>query len=317
MKLELLISFILSFAGFANSFAIREKSYLYARQNVTGGAGGGGMNATNGTTGGGNVPVFVVGGSGQVSGSAQRITNTSGTFNFTQLNQISSQLSRNLQNDNVVIAANPNSMESIAFYSSVVFNSNNTVVVCEDPSIGQIVASDSHSKGRGALVVSKKNVIYSGALPPWGAPVGVIGDDKKAHWFTYSCPPILIAPNSTLRTTYSNFTSSNSSTAPTVPIVYQEGISSNLLSSVGSSVDGLVVISSGGNSTSTSSMNSSVPIVYAQPQGKVINYVSNSTIPSSGIAAGFLSPVQAQILLSVAIANGVNSTQALKSIFEY
>lgn len=318
MKLEFLISFILTLISLANSLAVKEKQYLYARQNNTGG-GGGATNNTNGTTPGGGgsgttVPVFVVGGSGQVSGSAQKVSNSSGTFNFTQLSQISSQISSSLQSNNVVIMAKSNSMESIAFFSSIVFNSNNTVVICEDSSIGQIVASDSNSTGRGSLIVSKKNVIYSGTLPPWGVPVGVIGDDNKAHWFTNSCPPLLIAPNSTLRTTFTNFTNTNFTTAPTVPIVYQEGISATLLSSVGALINGLVVISTGSNSTS-SSTNSTVPIVYAQPQGRAINYVSNSSIPSSAIAGGYMSPVQAQILLSIALANGVNSTESLKSIF--
>ncbi|CAL9730199.1 sporulation-specific wall maturation protein [Monosporozyma unispora] len=329
MKLQVIISLFVTLSSFVSSASLpgqyglyQKKSYLYRRQNMTGGGAGG--NASNGTSGGaggssgsGSVPIIVVGGPSNVT-SGQTVSNLTGVLNTTQLYSISSQVNKSLtsssSSNGVVIVASKGSLESIAFFLAVTTNTNKTIVVCDDYQLGQIVAKSPKAQGRGPLIVGKKKIIYSGTLPPWGVPDGVIGDNNEAYWFTNACPPLLTAWNSTLRTQYTNFTTVNSSSHAVVPIVYEEGIAPSLLQSVSSFIQGLVVISSGSNSTSMD-QSVSIPIVYTQPKGKPISFISNSTIPKNAIAGGYLSPVQAQILLSVAVSNGVNNTQSLKQIF--
>ncbi|CAL9735178.1 sporulation-specific wall maturation protein [Monosporozyma servazzii] len=336
MKLQVFISFLVALSSLASSALVpdqyglyQKKSYLYRRQNMTGGGTTG--NASNGTSGGGggssgsgSVPIIVVGGGSGGGGasnasSGQAMSNFTGILNTTQLYSISSQVNQSLtsssSSNGVVIVAGKKSLESIAFFLAITTNTNKTIVVCNDQKLGQVVAMSEEAQGRGPLIVGKQKIIYSGTLPPWGVPDGVIDDSNQAHWFTNACPPLLTAWNSTLRTQYTNFTSteSNSNNA-IVPIVYEEGIAPSLLQSVSSFIQGLVVISSGSNSTTTE-QSVSIPVVYTQPKGKPISFIDNSTIPSNAIAGGYLSPVQAQILLSIAVSNGVNNTQSLKQIF--
>lgn len=318
MKLQIFTAILVALSSFVSSVSLpgkhelyHENSYLYRRQNMTGGG------ASNGTTGGGTggaAPIIVVGGPSNVTG-AQTVSNFTGILNSTQLFTISRQVNQSLSSSNgVVIVASKTSLESIAFFLAITTHTNKTIVVTDDDKLGQIVVKSQQAQGRGPLIVGKKKVIYSGTLPPWGVPDGVIGDDHQAHWFTNACQPLLTAENSTLRTQFTNFTSTNGSSNAVVPIVYEEGIAPSLLQSVSSMIQGLVVVSSGGNST-TMDQSTSIPIVYTNPKGKFISYISNSTIPRNAIAGGYLSPVQAQILLSVAISNGVNNTQSLKQIF--
>lgn len=329
MKLQVFISFLLTLLSFASSISLPEqypdyakRSYLYRRQNVT----GNGTTPTNGTsgggqgTGGGTVPIIIVGAGGASNATGgQAVSNITGVLNSTQLQEIGTQVNQSLSSSSngVVIVGSKASLESIAFYLAITTNTEKAIVVCDDAQLGQVVAKSPHAGGRGPLIVGKKKVIFSGTLPPWGVPVGVIGDNKEAYWFTDACHPLLTSPNSTLRTEFSNFTSSSSSNNSNVvvPIVYEEGLESSLLNSLSSSIQGLVVISSGSNSTSTSSESVSIPIVYTNPKGRQISYISNSTIPSNAIAGGYLSPIQAQILLSIAVSKGVHNTESLKSIF--
>lgn len=334
MKLQVFISFLVALSSLASSALVpdqyglyQKRSYLYRRQNATGGGGAAG-NASNGTSGGGSsgsgsVPIIVVGGAGaggasNASSGGQAMSNFTGILNTTQLYSISSQVNQSLtsssSSNGVVIVAGKKSLESIAFFLAITTNTNKTIVVCTDQKLGQAVAMSEQAQGRGPLIVGKQKIIYSGTLPPWGVPDGVIDDSNQAHWFTNSCPPLLTAWNSTLRTQFTNFTSTETSGNAVVPIVYEEGIAPSLLQSVSSFIQGLVVISSGSNSTTTE-QSVSIPIVYTQPKGKSISFINNSTIPSNAIAGGYLSPVQAQILLSIAVSNGVNNTESLKQIF--
>lgn len=135
-----------------------------------------------------------------------------------------------------------------------------------------------------------------------------------------ACEPVLTAHNSTLRTQFQNFTNVNAisnSSSPVVPIVFEATVSNSLIQTLGSSLQGLVVISSQGSNTTTSSVslsNVNFPVVFAQDFGK-IGFIRNTSIPTNAISAGYLTPVQAQILLSVAIANNVNSTESLKMLY--
>lgn len=328
MKLQIITTILLTLFSFVSSISLpgknglyRRKQALYRRQDLMSNA----TNGTNGTTGGGGgggtgtstVPIIVVGGPSNIS-NGTKVSNFTGVLNSTQLFTISRQVNQSLSSSTsskgIVIVASKSSFESIAFFLAITTDTNKTIVVCDDFRLGEIVATDAGSQGRGPLIVGKNKVIFSGTLPPWGVPDGVIGDNDEAYWFTDPCPPLLTAPNSTLRTQFSNFTSNNASSNAMVPIVFEEGISTTLLNSVSSFIQGLVVISSGSNATS-SNQSSSIPIVYTSPKSKFISFISESSIPSGGIAGGYLSPIQAQILLSVAISNGVNNTQSLIQLF--
>lgn len=296
--------------------------------------GGSATNGTSPTTGGGGgtgqtgqLQIFITGGEVPITSnySTTTIFNNTGILNLTQLYQVGSTVNSSLGSDQtkgIVIIASKKSFESLSFFSSIVFDTNKTIVITDDIFLGIAVANDQGAGGRGPLVVGKNKVIYAGSLPPFGVPVGVIGDNLEPYWFFTAQQTTLFLSNSTLRTNFSNFTTTNSSSQVSVPIVYEEGISGGISNTFSSStqISGLVVISSGSlNSTSSSNSSSSssspnFPVVFTNP-GNKISYLSEKGIPSNAIPGGYLTPVQAQILLAVAVSNGVTSTDSLKTLF--
>ncbi|CAI4039514.1 hypothetical protein SMKI_08G1820 [Saccharomyces mikatae IFO 1815] len=301
---------------------------FYKRQNVTSDSG--------------TVPVIITGGPA-VSGSGSNVTtttlfNSTSTLNITQLYQIATQVNQTLQSESshgIIIVTNWRSVETLSFFCSIVFNTSKTIVITENYLWGVPILSSSHAQGRGTLVAGRDKVVYSGVFPPYTVPVGVLSGQKEVQWFFDACEPTLIASNSTLRTQYTNFTSaqissnatsstntSSSSSGPLVPIIYEEGYSQRLIQSLSSSIQGLVVISSGtsNNNTVTSWSSVEFPVVYASDgysgnDGSGIGFLSNTSIPQGAISAGYLSPVQAQTLLSIAISNQVTSSSELQQIF--
>lgn len=343
---------------------------LYKRQTTNGSS-----NSSSSGSGGGTVPVIITGGSA-VSSSQSNVTtttlfNSTSTLNVTQLYQIATQVNQTLQSGSssgIIIVTNWQSIETLSFFCSIVFNTSKTIVITENYLWGVPILSSTQAQGRGTLVAGSDNVIYSGVFPPYTVPVGV-SSQKQVQWFYDACQPTLIASNSTIRLQYSNFsntqisssssssgtsggagggasnsstnstsTSSNSSTAaggagtsssssssssgPLVPIIYEEGYSQTLIQSLGSSIQGLVVISSGtsSNSTTTSWTSVTFPVVYAidassSRDGSSIGFLSNTSVPQGAVSAGYLSPIQAQTLLSIAINNKVTSASDLQMIF--
>lgn len=367
--------------------------------------------------------IIVIGGEMPSNGSAQMLFNTTGTLNLTQLYAVGEAVNKSLQSSSsgaVVIQADKKSFESLSFFLSIIIDDSKTVIITNDADIGSIVAMDSNIQGRGVLYVGKSWVIYSGALPPFGVPVGVIGDNDEVYWVYDSAVQTgMFASNSTLKTTYSNFSNPTLNDQVAVPIVYQEGITSSLSSALGSSnaIGGMVIVSDGSmngvsqgssgsssggsssggatggassgsssnstggassgsnsssnstsggmtggtnsssnstggmsggsfsNSSSTSGAGSSsnsssssssssggtalggssggssggsvpvFPVIFTNPSGKKITWLSEKNIPSYAIAGGWLSPVQAQILLGVAVNNGVTSPESIKALF--
>ena len=253
---------------------------------------------------------------------SQNIFNVTGTLDITQLYDVASRVNSTLQNSTqgIVIVADPGSIESLSFFSSILFSTNSTVVVCPDPQLGSIVASSSQAAFRGPLTVSQDRKIYAGGLQPWGVPVGVIDKNDQTHWYYSAAQPLLTSPDSKIRTQYPNFTNPHLTKDILVPIIYEVGSIKAFTGTSRPSVDGLVVVSSGSSNvteaanSTTALGNTTVPIVFAG-QSADLGYVTNSTLPQSAISAGFLTPVQAQILLSIAINNGVNSTTSLKNVF--
>ncbi|CAI4562271.1 CBM_collapsed_G0026590.mRNA.1.CDS.1 [Saccharomyces cerevisiae] len=279
---------------------------LYKRQNVT--------------SGGGTVPVIITGGPA-VSGSQSNVTtttlfNSTSTLNITQLYQIATQVNQTLQSESssgIIIVTNWRSIETLSFFCSIVFNTSKTIVITENFLWGVPILSSSDAEGRGTLVAGRDKVVYSGVFPPYTVPVGVLSGQKNVQWFFDACEPTLIASNSTIRTQYSNFTSAQ--------------ISSNASSGTNTSliilhIQGLVVVSSGTSHNSTVASWTSVdfPVVYASDgssghDGSGIGFISNTSIPQGAISAGYLSPIQAQTLLSIAIHNQVTSSSELQQIF--
>ncbi|SMN21048.1 similar to Saccharomyces cerevisiae YHR139C SPS100 Protein required for spore wall maturation [Maudiozyma saulgeensis] len=291
---------------------------------------------TNGTSGGSNngsssstsssVEIFVTSGNLPSNGSAKALFNTTGTLNITQLYKVSEAVNQSLQSSSgggIVILADKSSFESLSFFLSIVLNTEKAVVITNDIEIGTTVAMDSNSTGRGVLYVGKSKVIFAGDLPPFGVPVGVVGDNLEAYWF-YDEPQKsgMFSMNSTLRTTYSNFTNPTLNSEVAVPIVYEQGIASILSSSLGnsSSIGGLVIVSDKvvsnvtTQSTSSSSSTPTFPVIWVNPPGK-ISWLSEANIPGYAIAGGYLTPVQAQILLGVAVNNNVTSPESIRALF--
>lgn len=253
----------------------------------------------------------------------QTLFNSSQALNVTQLYDVASQVNETLEDDTyhgVVIVSNKRSVESLSFFSSVVFETNKTVVVSEDAYSAVQVALDYSSQYRGVLTVAKKSgVIYSGVFAPVGprasgVPVGILANDQVT-WFFEASSPELVAPGSALRTNYS-LTETNVSSTPVVPIVYDGDYSQDLVESLSDSIDGLVVAVSGfaTNSSSSTLTSSELPIVYAQASSDIA-FVGTDDVPEGAIPAGYLSPLKAQLLVSIAVANNVSDPQSIESLF--
>ncbi|XDT41541.1 Asparaginase / glutaminase domain profile [Nakaseomyces glabratus] len=251
--------------------------------------------------------------------------NTTSALNITELYSVAATINQTLADNSTkgaVVVANAKSLESLGFLTSIVLDSKKPIVISADEKMALAVANETAAWNRGPLVVSKEGLVYAGIFTPSsanavGLPVAVIDDAKKVQWFFSPAPPALINSNSTIRVNYTNFTNTDIEFAatPLVPIVYDGGYSSSLISSLASTVQGLVVVSSGSSNSTTSTIESAqIPVVYAN-SGAPLTPVSSKDVPQNALSAGYLTPVKAQLLLSIAAINGVNSDEALMSIF--
>ncbi|CCF58647.1 hypothetical protein KAFR_0F00500 [Kazachstania africana CBS 2517] len=414
---------------------------------TTGANGTNATNATNGTVGAGagglsnitqpgfqpngtitnnpqGVQIFITGGDTDIhTNDSVTVVSNSTNLNITQMYDLAANVNQSLtQNTSkaIIIIAADESINEVAFFSSVVFATNKTIVITNtDFVLAKIVAEDPNSQKRGPLIVIN-GLIFSASLPLWAGPVGVFGSNLHPIFFFDACQPMLTGTNSTIRTNFSNFTSVHTNFSASVPIIFQESLQVTLNSTLSSSIDGLIIVrsssvnqtgliisnasssstsSSGGassNTTGGTSINNTVtvpaslnftwplpanltgnssslsnatitasnsstinvPIVYVQQKlfsgsssssggsssggssssssgssSEIANNTGvqygtntitipsnftvpvNTTLPSNVIPGGYLTPEQAQVLLSIALANGVNDTTSLKSIF--
>lgn len=251
--------------------------------------------------------------------------NTTGNLNLTQLYDVADNINKTLmttQSTGVVVQAAAPAFESLSFFLAVVIDTYKSVIITEDATLGAAIARDPRAEGRGPLVIDNSGVIYSGSLTPMSVPVGVIGDDLKPCWFFEAEQTGLFNWNSTLRTTYSNFTNTKPTMNPIVPVVYQEGVSTDLVSALSASgaVNGLVLISdqaapvATANTTTPAAAGPAFPVVCVNPEGG-ITFLSAANIPSFAIAGGYLTPLQAQLLLTIAVSNGVTGATELRALF--
>ncbi|KAL3232438.1 Sporulation-specific wall maturation protein [Nakaseomyces bracarensis] len=273
---------------------------------------------------GGRVPIMSNMSNATFHTNSTKLFNATNALNITELYSVAANINETLANNNTmgaVVVSNAKSLESLGFFSSIVLDSEKPIVISEVEELALCVANDTGAMGRGALVVTKNGIIYSGVFTPssatsiGGIPVGVVDDAKKVNWYLAPSVPALVHNNGTIRTNYTNFTSTDVFNVPLVPIVYDGGYSSSLISSLASSVNGLVVVSSGSSNSTTSTIESAeIPIVYAD-ESALFSPVSTKDVPENSISGGYLSPIKAQILLSIAAANGVTTDESLSAIF--
>ena len=270
------------------------------------------------------VQIYVTGGhvtldnSTMSASNCTNVLNETSTLNITQLYDVAIAVNSTLGYNNTkgsVIVTTQNNLEALGFFAAVVFDSCAPVVVGTNADQAYLVANDTGAANRGALVVDVDGVIYSGIFSPSldqsasSIPVGTINDEDVITWFFEPSLPAFISENSGLRTTYTNFTNTNpleySLITPVVPIVYDGGYSEDLINSVASTISGLVVISSGASTNSSTSQlaSESIPVVYTETSP--LNVVTAGDVPKGAIAGSCLTPVKAQVFLGIAIANDV------------
>ncbi|CAI4035954.1 hypothetical protein SMKI_14G1640 [Saccharomyces mikatae IFO 1815] len=257
-----------------------------------------------------------------------RLFNSSSALNITELYNVARVVNETIQDKSssgAVVVTNAKSLEAVSFFLSIVFDTNKPVIVTEDSAYAIPVVNDKNAAKRGVLSVTSDKLVYSGVFTPptacsygAGLPVAIVDDQDEVKWFFGASKPTLISSSSVIRKEYRNFTSPFGlleNGVPIVPIVYDGGYSSSLIDSLSSAVQGLVVVSSGStNSTSSSIESTKIPVVYAQANTP-LNFIDNKDVPKSAVGAGYLSPIKAQILLSIAALNGVTSKSALENIF--
>lgn len=244
--------------------------------------------------------------------------NSSSALNITQLYNISSLISDTLEDDSyygVVIVTNAASIEPLAFFSSIVFDTDKAFVISEGVYSGVWVAMDPDSEERGPVTVGyETGLIYPGIT---ATPIGITTIDGVA-WFLDASKPELVGEYSGIRYAYPNFTSTDVdlSSAPLVPIIYDGDYSPSLINSLSSSLDGLIVVVSSlaTNVTSSTLESDTFPVVYAQ-SGPSLSYLAYEDVPENAIAAGYLTPIQAQLLVSISIVNNVTDPSTINTLF--
>ncbi|CAI4051489.1 hypothetical protein SUVZ_14G1640 [Saccharomyces uvarum] len=289
---------------------------------------------SNSTSSNNELQIIVTGGQVPITNSSlthtnyTRLYNSSSALNITQLYNIARVVNETIQDKSstgAIVVTNAKSLEAVSFFFSILFDTNKTIVVTEDSAYAIPVANDKNAAKRGVLSVTSDKLVYSGVFTPAstfsygaGLPVAIVDDQDQVEWFFDASRPTLISPSSVIRKEYTNFTTPFGifeNGAPIVPIVYDGGYSSSLIDSLSSAVQGLVVVSSGSsNSTSSSIASDIIPVVYAEASTP-LNFIDKQDVPENAVGAGYLSPIKAQILLSIAAVNGVTSKSALDDIF--
>ncbi|CCF56170.1 hypothetical protein KAFR_0A07360 [Kazachstania africana CBS 2517] len=244
--------------------------------------------------------------------------NTSLPLNATQLYNVSATVDELLTNDTkaVVITSSRRGLEGLGFFTAVVLDTTTPIVVTDDVALGILVANSTSAAGRGALVVDRRGLIYSGIFGPSdapgaGIPIGIVNDQDEVIFYNDASLPAFIGTDSTIRTNYTMFTDAhayqNVSSRILVPVVYDATYLASTVDSLASTLSGLVVVVSGPatNSTAVSIANNTMPVVYAKTVGP-LSYVSTDAVPEGAIAGGYLTPVKAQVLLYIANANDVD-----------
>lgn len=257
--------------------------------------------------------------------------NSLNTTNITlyELNNVSSwanstQVATNLTS--LVITCAHSSLESTGFYFGLAYP-NETVVISENTTLGLAVSKAWETWGRGTVVVDQWGYIYSAISYP-SCPIGYVSWKSLKVTYYYEASLVSILTPSSPLYSWKNHTAFNTSTvtsniSSTVPIYYFNGSKSSNSSS--SSIPGLnnlvysVVVVGVENTTianefkmsSNTSMNPIV--VFASNNGT--GFIDQEELTVGGaLGAGYLSPEKVSVLLSFALAAGLNTWEQLWSI---
>lgn len=267
---------------------------------------------------GGNVPIR-----NNVTANYTRVSNSTRSLNITELYDVASKVNATIykkDSKGVVILANSKSVVGLGFLTDLIFNNDTKpIVISEDPILGGIVAQDKSSKGRGTVVVDKDGIIYQGSLAPsekdCGIPIGIVVGKEVQYYYDNTLKPSLFSKESAIVKNFTNFTNFidfDEVVTPVVPIIYDDDSSATIIESLYDEVQGLVVVTS--NATESTIQSLDLPVVYASEDAPFA-IVSNDDVPENTIGAGTLTAARAQLLLQVAIANGVTEVDALKEVF--
>ncbi|CCE66120.1 hypothetical protein TPHA_0O01530 [Tetrapisispora phaffii CBS 4417] len=257
--------------------------------------------------------------------------NQTNALNLTQLYEVAEIVNTTISDDRykaVVIVSGGDSMESLGFLNSILIDSEKPVVISQSDAYGIAVANKTASKG--TLVVTNDDYVYPGVFSPYstryssfgGVPVAACGDDLSVNYFFESYETKFLSGNSTIRKNFTDFTNYNATkdldTLPVVPIIAESELSATVLESLAASVDAIVVVATEDDRDTIKTVddysNVGVPVVFA----KSINtypFLSDAAVPTGTCSAGYLSPTKAQLLLSIALINGVTNVEDIVTLF--
>lgn len=251
-----------------------------------------------------------------------KVSNSTRSLNITELYGVASKINETISSDDVkgaVVVANSNSLEGLGFLTDLIFNEDKPIVISEDPKLGAVVADDEASEGRGTIVVDKSGLIYQGSLAPGekcvGIPIGIVVGDKVQYYYDNALESPWFGNDSTITANFTDFTNIvdfEDTSAPIVPIIFDGDYSTDLVDELSDKIQGLVVITT--NATESSIVSLSLPIVYTSDKAP-FDIISSDDVPEGTIGGGVLTATKAQLLLSVAIANGVDDVDTLKEVF--
>lgn len=287
------------------------------------------------------IAVLVAGGKVQPINSTEveftYLFNQSKPLNSTQLYTVGQVANATLGNDSykgVVVVGADEALEPLGFFTNTLLNTTGkTTVIAPESSTGIALANDTSAINRGVLVVNNK-LIYPGDLAPIvdskadstipnsGTSVGLLDSSNIPHWTIDNYVPTRFVENSTIRTNFSNFTNAypamENNTLPNVLVVNEEGLTQEVLTDLSEAqagIKGLVVVSSNiDNSTNVNFTDATIPVVFVKEDGD-LSYINKEDVPKGVIPGGSLTSNKAQVLLRVALANDVNTTESLTSIF--
>lgn len=247
------------------------------------------------------------------------ITNTE--LNITQLYSVAAAVNKTLGNGEykgVLIVGNNNSLTGLGYFSSILFNTNKTIVISSNSTLGLPIANQSLSTNRGPILTHNDSAVYSGGLPPYKVPIGVLDTNGTAHYFYRGGLPKFFDRGSGLRLNYTNFTDpgayNKTRTIPTIRIVNQTNVTDDFIRNVAPNLQGLVVNITGTPFTTTGLQSLRYPVMFVKDQQQLA-FVSKWNVPTGIIPGGYLSPAQAQLFLYVAALNNATSPAAWSQWF--
>ncbi|CCH60533.1 hypothetical protein TBLA_0D00230 [Henningerozyma blattae CBS 6284] len=242
--------------------------------------------------------------------------NTTNALNSTELYNVSKCVNESLASrsySGIIVLGNPDSIESLSFFNAITLNTTFPVIVSEDADLGMAVAMVKGVAKYGPVVAVVNNIVYPGVYAPNvansdstnGIPIGVCNDANSVDWYFESIYPTIIRD---VQANFRNFTEAPEKTDAIVPILsYNSAFPVNSLPLI----KGLVIEARGTNFTSVDVKGAAYPIIFASDNA----YVGPSQVPEGAIAGGSLDVTKSQLLLSIAVSQGVTNATELQKLF--